>query len=110
MKSIKVRSYSRKEKIRQLKKVNLAKVALERAKNNEKSLLRIRNLRSHQTVIAKLSGRQTMKIAKKVWNRSFKGKIKRAVLLKIAFSKKRKERGSRRVAQVISKRILIKIL
>ena len=61
-------------------------------------------------MIAKLSGRQIMKIVRKVWSRSLKGKSKRTVLLKIAFSKKRKERGSRRVFQVISKGILIKIL
>ena len=56
-------------------------------------------------MIAKLSGRQIMKIVRKVWNRSLKGKSKRTVLLKIAFSKKRKERGNRRVVQVISKGI-----
>ena len=80
-------------------------------KSNEKvSLLRIRNQRSHQTVIAKLSGRQIMKIVKKAWNNNSKGKSKKVLPRKMAFRTKSKGKDNRRVLQVISKGILIKIL
>ena len=82
----------------------------ERTKSNEKSRLSIKNLRLNQTVIAKLSGRQIMKIVKKAWSSSSKGKRKKVVRRKMAFRTKSKGKDNRRVLQVISKGILIKIL